>query len=152
MNDSFKYINSFKGLVVFILGEKEFCLNVSSVSAIIKPDEIEDYYDLYIHRSKMLEQFNRTIPLVDCKNIFGTDPKALTPESRIILIDCDFIIIGLCVEKVKEIISLEFKDGLNDLKYISSENNIYISGIIMFENREMFFPNVEKLCITACID
>ncbi|MCU7495181.1 MAG: hypothetical protein HF314_04795 [Ignavibacteria bacterium] len=145
MNNDFAFINTLKGLVIFMMDNHELCANIAEVPAIIKPEELKKYFNLYNKGNKNLKQYGSSFPVIDSTTLFRYAAGRPTPDSRILLINCDNLIFALCAEKVIEIITVNRKNGESCLEFTPLEGDSYIKGIIHYEDKAWLFPDYIKI-------
>lgn len=145
MNNDFAYISGLKGLVIFMMDNHELCANIAEVPAIIKPGELKKYFNLYSAEDRSIRQFGNNFPVIDSNTFFSYAKGELTPDSRILLINCGKLIFALLAEKVLEIITLNRKNGENCLRFTPNEEESYIKGTIQYEEKSWLFPDFAKI-------
>lgn len=145
MKNDFAYINAFKGLVIFMMDNHELCANIAEVPAIIKPEELKKYFNLYTKDNQNIKQYGNNFPVIDAGTFFRYGPGELTADSRMLLINCDKMIFALCAEKVLEIVTLNRKNGENCFEFTPSENDSFIRGVIRYENKTWLLPDFTRI-------
>ncbi|MGE5429462.1 MAG: chemotaxis protein CheW [Syntrophomonadaceae bacterium] len=145
MKNDFAYINALQGLVIFLMDKHELCANIAEVTAIIKPEELNKYFNLYTKGNKAIKRFGSNFPVIDGNTFFRYETGELTADSRILLINCGEMIFALYAEKVLEIITLNRKNGDNFLGFTPVENESYMKGTIHFEDSSWLFPDFIKI-------
>lgn len=146
MDDTISFLRSINGLLIFSIGEHEFCIDISRVSAIIKPEEEKKYYEIYLKEMDLLKLYNGSFPVFNSKIFFGAENGEWTSDSRIILINCRHLVISLRADKVIEVISLIKTDDKNLLEAEIYSSDDYLIGKVKFENRNWLYPNIDKVC------
>lgn len=145
MKNDFAYINALKGLVIFMMDNHELCANIAEVPAIIKPEELKKYFNLYSSGNKSVKQYGSSFPVIDANTFFRYETGEITSDSRMLLINSDNMIFALCAEKVLEIITLNRKNGENCLGFTPAEDDSYIKGIVHFEDKAWLLPDFIKI-------
>jgi chemotaxis signal transduction protein len=145
MNNDFANINALKGLVIFTMDDHELCANIAEVPAIIKPGELKKYFNLYSEGDRSIRQYGNNFPVIDSNTFFSYGKGELTPDSRILLINCGKLIFALLAGKVLEIITLNRRNGENCLKFTPIEEESYIKGVIHYEDKSWLFPDFAKI-------
>ncbi|MGE5353798.1 MAG: chemotaxis protein CheW [Acidobacteriota bacterium] len=145
MKNDFTYINTLKGLIIFMMDNHELCANIAEVPAIIKPEELKKYFKLYSGDNKSVKQYGGSFPVINSNTFFRYETGEITSDSRMLLINCDNMIFALCAEKVLEIITLNRKNGENCLEFTPVEDDSYIKGVIHFEDKTWLLPDFIKI-------
>lgn len=145
MKNDFAYINALKGLVIFMMDNHELCANIAEVPAIIKPEELKKYFNLYTKDNQNIKQYGSSFPVINSGTFFRYGTGELTADSRMLLINCDNMIFALCAEKVLEIVTLNRKNGGNSLEFTPSEDGPFIKGIVRYEDNAWLLPDFTKI-------
>ncbi len=132
-----------QGLLIFILGNKEFCSDIKNITAVIKIDEIKLTYVNKFNDEIYYE--GRSFKVIDIHDILKIQMKKLTNNSRIILFNTFGKIFGFITDKVSEIITIDsiFQEKYLDLIPVSKVR--YINGELLFQKRRVFLLDFESL-------
>lgn len=157
MKNDFAYVNALKGLVIFMMDNHELCANIAEVPAIIKPEDLKKYFNIYTKDNQNQRQFGSSFPVINAGTFFRYETGELTADSRMVLINCDKMIFAICAEKVLEVVTLNRKNGENCLEYTPLEDDTFIRGMIHFEDKTWLLPDFTKISselqsgLTHCI-
>ena len=139
------------GIVVFELSSSTFCINLDDVYLIKNIKEIS--------QGEMPGQFsngyiwlnNSDIILIDITKYFDLPAVSVCTSSRIILIN-HFIVegeltlrYGFIADKVNEIIILNSSNKYEISNFTKSENESFLMGSLLFENKKMLMPDFSKI-------
>ncbi len=142
MNEHSSMIDTLTGLVIFEIAGKEFCANIHDISAIINPNQLGEINSGATQAQIKIN--NISAPLIDFRKIFSLHEERKSDDVRILLLEIQSRSFGFYVERVKETLTMS-KEFRNNLKFISDDENPFISGILKYEGRDLYMPNFNKL-------
>ena len=144
MSDSCANLDLFSGLVVYYLDDKLFCVNIDDVFAIVNPaDYPKNFSHSYLINSNV-EIENVAISVIDLYSLFKLKRHKITSTSRIISLEIEGHAIGLLVDKVEEVITLN--PGMrNDFKFIEYKNEKFLAGKVKYHDAVFYLPNFKKI-------
>lgn len=128
---------------VFGIGEEDFGIEVGSVVEIITMQKIYSLPELPDFLLGVITVRNEIIPLLDLRKRFGVLTAA--EEGRIIIVRYDSEKIGLFVDEIKEIISLETGQIISPPTIFRGLKRKYLTGIGKKGDRIIILLNIDDL-------
>ena len=128
---------------VFGIGQEDFGIEVGSVVEIINMQKIYSLPELPDFLSGVISVRNEIIPLLDLRKRFGILTAA--EEGRIIIVRYDSEKIGLLVDEIKEIISLEAGQIITPPTIFKGLKRKYLTGIGKKGDRIIILLNIDDL-------
>lgn len=133
-------------VVVFKLGEDEYCVPVSQAREIQTysiPTRIPNTPDFV---EGIINLRGQIIPILDLKKRFGSGITVVDSGTRVIIIDMAGELMGIVVDSVSEVLKLsENKFEAPPQAVKSSINNNYISGIGKIDSRLLILIDLAKI-------
>lgn len=93
--------------VVFQLGDEHYGINIFRVNEIIRLKEITPIPKTEVHIRGLVNLRGKTIPVVDLRTRLGLPTKDDSDASRIIVVETNFGRVGIVVDAVTEVVSLQ---------------------------------------------
>lgn len=133
-------------VVIFKLGNEEYCVPVSQVREIqnyIPPTRIPD---TPVFVEGVINLRGQIIPVIDLKKRFNIGIIEKTPDTCFIVVDMKDETLGILVDSVSEVVTLS-KEIFEPppAKVVSSINTSYISGVGKLPNRLLIALDLEKI-------
>lgn len=137
-------MNNIKGLLVFYLGDLEFCADIKDITTTIKVDKLGgnypvdkmDYLKLLINKSE--------VQIINLHQLFGITLTKFDQDTRIFLYEKDDNKFGFFADSVSELLTIDRKIT-KYLEFIPPQNSEYILSIIKFEGRLLYLPDYYKI-------
>ncbi len=132
-----------KGILIFVIGGREFCLDIKEVYTVFNPADfnitaIQNHNSVRI-KNETIKNLNVIIPL----EYFHLKNQGISKDSRVIVCDNE-LQTGILVDKICEVVSVKDKNIEESIISVKSHEN-YISEIIEFEGRKLAVPTLKKL-------
>jgi chemotaxis signal transduction protein len=143
-NLSSTFIDSITGVLVFNVGDLDFCLDIKIVISTIVPEKSNTITNRGYSDTEEIEYSNELIPLLNIHTIYGLKMSEDDNDTRILILDFNKKKIAFRVDNIKEIISIN-KKTRDSLKYVSLKNKPYLNGKIMYEGRIILYPDLDKI-------
>lgn len=105
--------DNFVNLAEFEIGGRPYALDVSQVREIIRHQEVTPLPTSPPLIEGVIEVRGDVIPVVDLGRILRGQPTEVTPRTRIVVLELDGLVLGLCVESATDVLSLD-ASGLED--------------------------------------
>jgi purine-binding chemotaxis protein CheW len=137
-------MEKFSGLIVYQVSDKEFCAELNDISAIIKVSEILPRASLGESLQPFIIFDNEKIPIVDLHRFFGYKFEEPSEDTRILLVEIGERKIGVFVEKVIEIISIDRVIGPS-LEFSPNDQTKFLLGTFKYEERIIFLPDFKEI-------
>ena len=116
--------------MTFQTGKEYFGISIGYVNEIIAMQPITAIPEVDDYIKGLINLRGKIIPVIDVRVRFKMEPKEYTDRTCIIVIDVQNVVVGLIVEKILEVVSIEEEDILpppNSSK--GSMQGKFISGI-----------------------
>jgi chemotaxis signal transduction protein len=138
-------IETLTGLVIFEIDISEFCVDIKDVAAILNPNELDKFEEIYDQKSSKLMLENMDIPIVDLHNYFELPKHEIMRDTRLLLLEFNNKKFGFFVERIKEIITVdkEFKNDI--LKFYPDDKGEYLIGTLKYEGKSLAMPDYLKI-------
>lgn len=136
------FIENISGLLIFQIGEMEFCTDLKLISAIMRPDEVKTDRS----GNHLTHEFSEhKYMAVDFAGYYYLKPDKLLESSRILLLEVYGHKISFFVDKVLEIISLDkiFIEQSIEMQ-LSSDTN-YVSFVMSIQGNRFYFPDYDRI-------
>ena len=145
-NLSFTSFDLIDGIIVFIISEMKFCIDIKYLSKILVP---EDGYSVTtvnkLDNVKIMSN-NEMIPLINFHTFYGLTIPQEDHNNRLFLLDYENHKIAFRVDKVKEIISIN--KGIQDsIKFIPITDKPYLTGRVKYEGETILLPDLGKIIL-----
>ena len=132
-------------LVVFRLGIEEYGVDILQVQEIKRMLDITRVPKAPGFIEGVINLRGQIIPVLDLRRRFGFPTAERTPDSRIIVVNIDDLVIGLIVDTVLEVISLP-KEAISPAPaLVTGINNDFLAGIGDLGERLLIILNLEKI-------
>jgi len=115
--------------LTFNLGEEVFGLEIRYVTEIIGMQPITKLPEVASYIKGIINLRGKIIPVIDMRLKFGKEPTAYTDRTCIVVIDTQEVIVGLIVDMVSEVITIEDADIVPPPDHRTGISNRYIQGI-----------------------
>jgi chemotaxis signal transduction protein len=136
-------IEGIKGVLIYKIGESEFCTDIQYIAAVKRIDEIkQNAGQNYISQ---IEYNQSVFSIIDLHKIYKVKPIKQTVSSMIILHEMYGKNFCFFVDMVIEIISTDkfFLEDSTDL--IPYPGDSMIKYILKFQKREIYMPDFERI-------
>ncbi len=134
-------------LVVFALGQEEYAVNILGVHEIIKMLNITRVPKTPYYVEGVINLRGNIIPVVSLRKRFGLNEKVCDDNSRIIIGDIEGNMMGMIVDAVSEVVSLDQSDIEPPPQEASGIESSYLSGVGKLNNRLLLLLNLELMGI-----
>lgn len=137
-------MDNLKGLLVFYLGDMEFCADIRDITTTIKVDKLgTDYPANKLNQLRLM--INETeVQIINLHKIFGITLTKFDQDTRIFLYEQEEIRFGFFADHVSELISIDRKVA-RSLEFIPPKGNDLLLSIIKFEGRQFYLPDYHKI-------
>lgn len=115
--------------LTFNLGEEVFGLEIRYVTEIIGLQPITKIPEVASYIKGIINLRGKIIPVIDMRLKFGKEPAEYTDRTCIVVIDTEELVVGLIVDKVSEVMSIDDKDVVPPPDQRTGIRNRYIKGI-----------------------
>ena len=131
--------------LTFALGKETYGIEIKYVTEIIGIQAITELPELSDYIKGIINLRGKIIPVMDVRLRFKKECKEYNDRTCIIVIDIDELSIGLIVDSVSEVLSIDEKDIVEPPKINQGYNNRYIKSIGKVGNDVKLLLDCEKL-------
>jgi purine-binding chemotaxis protein CheW len=132
-------------LVIFELGEEKFGVNIAAVESIIKMQALTKVP----HAPGFVEGVTNlrgvVLPVIDLRRRFGMLTQEATKETRIVVVNLEGIKVGMVVDSVSEVLTIEDKSVEPTPPMVSTVDSAFIVGIAKIEHQLVILLELEKV-------
>ena len=115
--------------LTFVLGEEDYGLEILKVREIIGMMDITPVPQVPNYVKGVINLRGKVIPVIDLRLKFGMEEIQQTTETCIIVVTIDNVLVGVMIDKVKEVLDIRQKDIEPAPRMGSSIKTEYILGI-----------------------
>ncbi len=115
--------------LTFNLGEEVFGLEIRYVTEIIGLQPITKMPEVAPYIKGIINLRGKIIPVIDMRLKFGKEAVAYDDRTCIIVIDTQEVVVGLIVDKVSEVMTIEDENVVPPPDHKTGIRNHYIQGI-----------------------
>lgn len=137
-------MDNLKGLLVFYLGDLEFCADIKDITTTIKVDKLGNNYPVSRLANLKLMINKSEVQIINLHQIFGITLTKFDQDTRIFLYEKDNNRFGFFVDNVSELLTIDRKITKH-LEFIPPQNNEFLLSIIKFEGRLLHLPDYLKI-------
>jgi purine-binding chemotaxis protein CheW len=131
--------------LTFELGKEDYGLEILKVREIIGIMSITSVPQVPAHVKGVINLRGRVIPVIDLRLKFGMPSIATTPETCIIIINLKEVLIGIMIDKVKEVLDIK-QDKIEGVPNFGANVHAdYILGIGKVNDSIKILLNIEKV-------
>jgi len=116
-------------IVVFRLVEESYAIDIFRVNEIIRMRDITPIPHTDAHIRGLVNLRGKTIPVVDLRVRFGLPIEETTEKTRIIVVESTDGLIGIIVDEVSEVVTLESEDIEPTPTLVASVGTDFVSGV-----------------------
>lgn len=131
--------------LIFALGNEKFGLDIKHVTEIIGIQEITVMPDIPEYIKGIINLRGKIIPLMDIRLRFHMEEKAYDDRTCIIVINCNDTNVGLIVDCVSEVQTIEEADMTPPPSFNSGTSNRYIKNIGKTDGAVVLILDCEKI-------
>lgn len=115
--------------LTFNLGEEIYGIEIEYVTEIIGLQHITKIPEVAHYIKGIINLRGKIIPVIDMRLKFNKEPIEYDDRTCIVVVDTQEMIVGLIVDKVAEVLTIEDEDIAPPPSYKSGIRNRYIRGI-----------------------
>ncbi|MGA1846606.1 chemotaxis protein CheW [Deferribacter abyssi] len=108
--------------ISFWIEDVEYAVKIDQIREILRYQDITEVPGLPNYFLGLLPLRNETIPVISARKLFKKNDKDLTDDTRILVLEINNMKIGLLVDKVSEVLSVE-KKYIEDISGLFSHTN-----------------------------
>lgn len=131
--------------LTFDIGDEVYGIEISHVKEIIGLQQINTMPEMPEYIKGIINLRGMIIPIIDVRLRFKKEPIPYTDRTCIIVIETDNITVGLIVDNVAEVLSIDDEDIAPPPDAISGLQNKYLKGIGKTGERVKLLIDCQKL-------
>ncbi len=137
--------NQFNRWVTFRLAEEIYGINVMQVQEVLRMTEIAPVPGAPSSVIGIINLRGNVVTVVDTRELFGLTREELTDQTRIMIVECNKIIVGLLVDSVAEVVNLQNTDIDSAPNIGNEENSKYIQGVYSKNGEILILVDLNRL-------
>ncbi|HUF36625.1 MAG TPA: chemotaxis protein CheW [Gemmatimonadales bacterium] len=131
-------------LVTFALDREEYGVPVAQVREVIRVGEITRVPQAPPHVRGVTNLRGRILPVVELRSRLGLAPAALTPRSRIVVVEVSDRVVGLLVDAVLQVAKVPMETVAPPPDEVRSADSDYLSGVARWNGRLIILLELDK--------
>ncbi len=131
--------------VVFELGSENYGVSIASVESIIKLQAITKIPHARDFVAGVTNLRGKVLPVVDLRKRFGLPPQEADKNSRIIIISVNEIEVGMIVDGVSEVLTIQDQNIEPTPALTVSVDTSFITGIAKVEQRLVILLDLARV-------
>lgn len=140
-------VSSEEQVVVFRLDSESYGIDIFRVSEIIRLREITPIPQTQFHIRGLVNLRGKTIPVIDLRVRFGMEPGSDNDATRIIVVDTEHGHVGVVVDEVCEVLTLESENIEPTPELVAQEQTDFVRGVARREEKLITLLNLDSaLC------
>lgn len=132
-------------LVVFTLGQEEYGVDILQVQEIKRLTEVTRVPNAPVFVEGVINLRGNVIPVIDLHKRFGLGAFQPTQESRIIIVTVRDITLGIMVDSVSEVITLEEAAITPPPPLVAGIEASFVQGIGKLGDRLLILLNMDRI-------
>jgi purine-binding chemotaxis protein CheW len=131
--------------LTFSLGEEIYGIEIEYVTEIIGLQQITKIPEVAEYIKGIINLRGKIIPVIDMRLKFNKEPIEYDDRTCIVVVDTQEMVVGLIVDKVAEVLTIEDEDISPPPSYKSGIRNRYIRGIGKIDDEVTLLLDCKKL-------
>lgn len=132
-------------LVVFKLGREEYGVSILQVQEIKRITEITRVPHSPDYIKGVMNLRGSILPVIDLKKRLNLPPEEYTEETRIIIIKVEDIVVGMIVDAVSEVTTIDQNNIEPPQAVVGGIAGDYLSGVGKLDNRLLILLNTDAI-------
>jgi len=137
--------NQFNRWVTFRLAEEIYGINVMQVQEVLRMTEIAPVPGAPSSVLGIINLRGNVVTVVDTRELFNLLREDVTDQTRIMIVECNKIIVGLLVDSVAEVVNLQNTDIDSAPNIGNEENSKYIQGVYSKNGEILILVDLNRL-------
>jgi len=137
--------NQFNRWVTFRLAEEIYGINVMQVQEVLRMTEIAPVPGAPSSVLGIINLRGNVVTVVDTRELFGLMREELTEQTRIMIVECNKIIVGLLVDSVAEVVNIQNTDIDSAPNIGNEDNSKYIQGVYSKNGEILILVDLNRL-------
>ncbi len=132
-------------LVVFVMENEEFACGINSVREVLKMVRVTPLPRSLDFVEGVINMRGDVIPVIDLRKRFGLPEAERTDESRIIIVEVEERMVGLIVDSVREVISLDNQQIQEAPTQVAGGKTDLITGVGKVDDRMLIILDLDRI-------
>lgn len=132
-------------LVIFELAGEQFGIDIATVEGIIKMQEITKVPQANEFVEGITNLRGAVLPVINLEKRFGIPPHESTRETRIVVVNLDNLKIGMIVDSVSEVLTIDDSIIEPAPSIVTTINSGFITGIARIDSRLVILLDLKKV-------
>ncbi len=115
--------------VTFMLAEEIYGISVMQVQEVLRYTDIASVPGAPSYVIGIINLRGRVVTVIDTRERFGLSASTITDHTRIVIIECDNVVLGMLVDRVAEVVYLRQSELEKPPNVGNEESNKYIQGV-----------------------
>jgi purine-binding chemotaxis protein CheW len=137
--------NQFNRWVTFRLAEEIYGINVMQVQEVLRMTEIAPVPGAPSSVIGIINLRGNVVTVLDTRELFGLMREDVTEQTRIMIVECNKVIVGLLVDSVAEVVNLQNTDIDSAPNIGNEENSKYIQGVYSKNGEILILVDLNRL-------
>lgn len=132
--EELKVVGETNQYIVIRLGHEQYGIDIQYIDNIVRMQHITRVPKLASYLCGVINQRGEVIPIMSLRLKMGLTADEETKASRIIVVKLEqYGTIGMIVDEVKEVVTLDMAEQVEKVAYDKDEKNNYIIGVGKYE-------------------
>lgn len=132
-------------LVVFVMENEEFACSIQNVREVLKMIKVTPLPRSLDFVEGVINMRGEVLPVIDLRKRFGLPEAERTDESRIIIVEVEERMVGLIVDSVSEVISLDNKQIQEAPNQVAGGKTDLITGVGKVDDRMLIILDLDRI-------
>src|SRR5688572_30695639 len=133
----------------FSVGGEEYAVDIMKIKEIINPVRITPVPKAPPFIDGIIELRGAILPVVDLRKRFDLEPTALNRDSKYIVTALDGRIVGLVVDKVREVTRIDLDDLRSAPAMAVGESARFFTGVFQRDGRIVMLVDLDQILSTT---
>lgn len=131
--------------VTFQLADEIYGINVMQVQEVLRLTEIAPVPGAPPAVMGIINLRGNVVTVIDTRELFNLPANALTEQTRIMIVDCNKVTVGLLVDSVAEVVNIDNSEIDAAPSVGSDDNSRYIQGVYNMNGEILILVDLDKL-------
>lgn len=137
--------NQFNRWVTFRLAEEIYGINVMQVQEVLRMTEIAPVPGAPSSVIGIINLRGNVVTVLDTRELFSLMSEEVTEQTRIMIVECNKIIVGLLVDSVAEVVNIQNNDIDSPPNIGNEESSKYIQGVYSKNGEILILVDLNRL-------
>lgn len=137
--------NQFYRWVTFRLAEEIYGINVMQVQEVLRMTEIAPVPGAPHYVMGIINLRGNVVTVLDTRELFGLPPQEVTDQTRVMIVECNKVIVGLLVDSVAEVVNILTSDIDSAPNIGNDERSRYIHGVYNTKGEILILVDLDEL-------